>query len=676
MHVARRRSSARVGGVVCAALILAVACGGGPSEPRPVPSVASSPIAGAAFAEILDAWRDSEHTSPAVLRVLLERFIARFPTDGLTPLVRVYLALVALGTRDFPEADRQLAATETVPPGTTRDLRTVASARRLRLQGNAEAAMDLLRPLVGKAVDPISRALFQEELALAALATQRDYEAISYMDAWLRASTEEDKARTTAAVEALVAQVPKEVLVSALQALRLQRASFGYGVDIERILAARLAAIATETDDAELARLLLDPKAGAIVNAGDAGTELVELATSRRGLNVVAGHTVGLLLPTESPGLRDEAAEVLRGVMWALGLPRGIRTAADATRGPFGRASDAGDALHASEKREPCGSAEPAPALDEPRDAEALRLVTRDDAGSADRTEVSLDELAGEGAALVIGALDALTASRALRWGESHGVPVVALVPPAEGVVAGGFGFVLGEPRESVLDALVRAVPSLTGERAAPILDESQLPFFPPEGGRVGPLTVTPPISCDVPATVAGEPRFPVADFLHDKVHAWLVVGPAACAMNLTAELSAARAQGVVALSLEAASFPAHAAALRVVTVSAGILPRDATGDQDDDELRGFSGRLGVVDWWSALGRDAATLARVALNGLPADVVGEAHAVADRRARARDLLASARVRLWSTEATGWSDTRSMRRTLCAMDVPSSTPPHR
>jgi hypothetical protein len=630
-------------------------------------------MAGAAFADILDAWRDSEHTSPAVLRVLLERFIARFPTDGLTPLVRVYLALIALGTGDYAEADRQLVATDTVPPGSTRDLRTVASARRLRLQGNAEAAMDLLRPLVGKAVDPISRALFQEELALAALATQRDYEAISYMDAWLRASTEEDKARTTAAVEALVAQVPKEVLVSALQALRMQRASFGYGVDIERILAGRLAAIATETDDAELARLLLDPKAGAIVNAGDAGTELAELATSRRGLNVVAGHTVGLLLPTESPALRDEAAEVLRGVMWALGLPRGIR---GATLGPIPRTGDAGAQVRANDKQEPCAPAEPAPAFDEPRDAEALRLVTRDDAGSADQTEASLDELAGEGAALVIGALDAQTASRALHWGESHGVPVVALVPPAEGAATGGFGFVLGEPRESVLDALVRAAPSLTGERAVPILDESQLPLFPPEGGRVGPLTVTPPISCDVPATIAGEPRFPMADFLHDKVHAWLVVGPAVCAKSLTAELSAARERGVVALSLEAASFPAHAATLRVVTASAGVIPTDAVGDREDGELQAFSERLGGVGWWSALGRDAATLARIALNGLPADTVAEAHAVAGRRARARDLLAAARVRLWSTEATGWSDTRSMRRTLCAMDAPSGEPPRR
>ena len=112
---------------------------------------------------------------------------------------------------------------------------------------------------------------------------------------------------------AFVERLPKEVLVGALQAMRTQRASLGYGVDIERILAARLVQMATTSGDAELARMLLDPDAGALVVGGDAGMELGELATSRRGLNVVEGRTIGLLLPTESPGLRDESADVLRG---------------------------------------------------------------------------------------------------------------------------------------------------------------------------------------------------------------------------------------------------------------------------------------------------------------------------------------------------------------------------
>jgi hypothetical protein len=43
--------------------------------------------------------------------------------------------------------------------------------------------------------------------------------------------------------------------------------------------------------------------------------------------------------------------------------------------------------------------------------------------------------------------------------------------------------------------------------------------------------------------------------------------------------------------------------------------------------------------------------------------------VGDRRVRARDGLAAARARLWTTEAAGWSPDRTMKRTICAVDAP-------
>lgn len=674
MRLRNRPRSARTGAFVWVAWIATAACGGAASEPRPVPSLASSPASATAFAEIRDAWSDPEHTSPATLRKLLERFCARFPGDGLVPLARVYLALMALEAGDLADADRQLAATESLPPGSARDLWTVASARLLRLRGNPEGAMNLLRPLVGKSVDPIARGAFQEELTLVALATQRDYEAISYMDAWLRTSSEEDKDRTVARVSALVARLAKEVLVSALQAMRKERASFGYGVDIERILAGQLASIATQTADVELARMLLDPNAGAIVLAGDAGAELGGLATSRRGLNVVEGRTIGLLLPTRSAVLRNQAADVLRGVMWALGLPHGLRRGRDETTEPA-PAPDAG-AGRAREAREPCAPPEPAPPVQEPRADEGLRLVTRNDAGSTDPTDLSLDELVGEGAAVIIAALDTQTAGRALRWGETHGVAVVAIAPPLESVVAGGFGFVLGESNESVVESLVRAAPSMAGERAAPIVEAADMAMYPPQGGHLGTLAVSPPISCDAAAARAGDPRFPVATWTRDKTHAWLVGGSQGCARDVVGELTAAHAWGVVALTLQAASLPGHATGLRVVSASAGVIPAggestaEKSGTPQDDELQRFSAKLGVASWWTALGRDAGTLARLAVDGLETTTATDPHVVAERRARARDLLASARTRLWSTEAAGWTDTHAMRRTICAIDAPA------
>jgi hypothetical protein len=140
--------------------------------------------------------------------------------------------------------------------------------------------------------------------------------------------------------------------------------------------------------------------------------------------------------------------------------------------------------------------------------------------------------------------------------------------------------------------------------------------------------------------------------------------------MDLVSELSAARATGVVALTLEAAVLSPHPVGLRVVTAAAGVVPSNPVGDPRQEELMRFSATLGRATWWTALGRDAATLARVAVQQLPIDTVSDIRSVGERRAKARDLLATARARLWTTEAAGWGTQRVMKRTLCALDAPA------
>jgi hypothetical protein len=641
--------------VACAAS----ACGGGRRDAKPVAMLASSPESAAAFEAIREAFADPEHTTAAALRNRVERFVAQYPQDGLVPRARVILALVAMRTGDLAAADAELAGTAGGPRGTTEELWTVARARRLRLGGDPEAGLVLLRPLVGKSVDPLARATFEEELTLTALATHRDYEAISYMDAWLRASSPEEKPATIAQVTAAVQRLPREALVGSLQAMSTQRVTLGYGVDIERILAQRLVQIATTSGDAQLARMLLEADPQAFTTAGDAGTELGELAASRLGLNVVEGRTLGLLLPTESPGLRDESADVLRGVLWALGLPRGSRTASP---------SDAGSPPAPDVPLATCAGLDPAPPIPEPDPEDAVRLVTRDDEGSLARTEVSLDELAGEGAAIVIAGLDGQTAQRALAWGEEHGVPVIALVPPVAhagapeatsgaasipGPQAGraSFGFELGETRARVLEALAKAEPALATGKPAPVIDSSELPFVP-QGGPF--MKLASPVSCDIPAARAGEPRFPLGDWQHDGKTSWVVSGSPDCAADLIGELTVARTRGVVAMTLEAATVLAPEPGLRIVSARAGLVPETDPHDPRNEELRRFSATLGRAGWWTALGRDAATLARAALLAMPVDAVSEPRAVADRRAVARASLASAHARLWTTESSGWS----------------------
>jgi hypothetical protein len=119
-----------------------------------VATLASTPAAAVAFEGIRDGWRDTEHVLPGTLRAELEQFLVQHPHDGLAPLASVMLALVALGQGDLPTADRELARGRTLPPGSTRDLWTVVLARRSRLGGDPEGALALLRPLIGKTVDP------------------------------------------------------------------------------------------------------------------------------------------------------------------------------------------------------------------------------------------------------------------------------------------------------------------------------------------------------------------------------------------------------------------------------------------------------------------------------------------------------------------------------------------
>jgi hypothetical protein len=635
------------------------ACSGGSGFPGPRPEalLASTPEAGTAFDAIRRAWGEPG-TPPAMLHSMLDGFLLRFPRDALAPLARVTLALVVMRQGDLGTAEALLKATRDLPPGSAHDLWTVATAKSLRLRGEAEGSLALLRPLVGKTVDPMGRSLFQEELTLAALTTHREFEAISYMDAWLRASGDDERAQTLERVRPLVAQLPKDVVVGALDAMRTQRASFGYGVDIERVLSDRLVSIAIESNDVQLARMLLDADAGSVTITGDAGLALGELATSRRGLNVVAGRTLGVLLPTGSPDLRDESAAVLRGVMWALGLPRGVRAGRPPAL-PTGRPAIPS-----------CGALEPAPELDDPGPEEELHLATRDDAGLAERTESALDELAGEGAGVVLAGLDAATASRALRWGQAHHVPVITVVAPTESGGAPLYGFLLGEPRDAVALSLAQTAPALTRGPVAPVVDSAEIASFPPEGGSFAGLTLGKPVSCEVPRTRAGDPRFPVAQWAHDKTGAWLVSGSPACALDLLGELATAHGRGTVALTLEAAAVVPRQRALRVVSAHAGVIPEVDPSDPRAPEVQRFTVSLGVLGWWTALGRDAATLARVAMRSLPTDEASDPTAVEGRRARAREALAAARAPLWTTEASGWSRDRTMPRTVCALDSPA------
>jgi hypothetical protein len=668
----RARSLRRVALVVStsAAGLAAIYACGRPNDPTPEASFAKSTPAGTDFALIRTAWTDPQHVPRPVVDGMLVRFLARYPDDGLTPVARAYHAFLLLDAGDRDGADRELKLIHVAAPGTLSDLVATARARWLRTGGHPDEAMTLLAPRIGKTVDPIARDLFQEELALTALAAnggRSQYEAIAYMDAWLEAASEAERIVVRERVAAIVARLPRQVLVDALEAMR-GGASAGYGDEILHIVADRLAWIAILEKDSELARALLDSDAGVISFSGDAGVELGDLATSRRGLDVVEGRKIGLLLPTEDAALRDESADVLRGVLWALGKPEGVRSIL-----PPSPASDAGAPVTKRDPSNECRQATLADdatlGSDEPSRADRVKLVTQSDSGRADKTDESLDELAGQGASVIIAALDEETADAAMRWSAARSVPVIVLSPGGK-EAPGDRSFVLGVRRDAVLDALVHALPELGKGSVAPVVDASEVASFPQTGGAYGPLGLLPPVSCDVTATHAGDARFPIAAWQSQKARGWLVTGSTSCAQDLVRELASRVRAPTIGVTLSAAGIVANLGDARVGVAAAGVVPLSSEVTPRDEELTRFVAAFGSarMTWWTALGRDAAVLARRVVMTLSTDAVSATGEVARRRGVVAAGLLSAHARLWSTEARGFGGKHEIARSLCVVEM--------
>lgn len=610
-----------------ALLAAGASCSRAARQQRPVANLPSSPAAAAAFADVRAQWEERKLEPKS-----LEDFLRRYPNDGAAAEVKVYLAFALLARGDLAGADGVLASLGEQEPGATRDLATVARARSLRLHGAPQSALESLRPLVGKVIDDADREVFLEELALTAIAARDDYEALAYLDAWLRGVGEDDRERVRAKIAQILQSLPRPVLEQTYRTMRAAGPASGYGPDTQKLVAAQLARIAVETNDAALARWLLDASGvSAAQTGGDAGLELGELAASRRGLSVVAGKTVGLLLPTANRDLRDEAAEVVRGLSWALDLPRGAAL------------------------------------------AEGVRLITREDGVDEAGTRAAMEELAGEGASVILAGFDRASADRAVAWSEASGVPVLLLAAPSAARMPRSTGFVLGERPERELammaDALVRR--GVTTSAFVVDSDEEEVAGRVAEGR--GALTLLPAVRCDIPLGEAGKPRFPIESWLAAGARGWLVSGPSSCGRDVLRDVrrvvEGRRLRGAdptIALTLEAGVPIVEApAGLTVVAASAGVVPVLATrAAEAPPAVRAFMEHYGArPTYWTALGRDAGALARAALAPLPADTTGEAKAVAQRRAIVEAGLAGARVPLWTSEERGVDADRILHRAL-------------
>ena len=605
-----------------ASLGLAAACAHAAKHVDPVAALARTPQAAADFAQLHDAW-ETRHLE----RGKIEAFLARYPTDPTAAHARIYLAFACMDEGQLASADSVLGTIQ-VPPGATHDLAMIAEARSFRLHGAPRSALDRLRPLVGKVIDDADREIFLEELAMSALAAHDDYEALAYLDAWLRGVGEDGKDRVRTKIQQILDTLPRDVLERTYRSMRATAGS-GYGPDTQKLVSERLARIAVETNDAALARWLVDVSGVSAAQAGgDAGLELGDLAASRRGISTVKGKTVGLLLPTRDRELRDEAADVVRGISWALGLPR---TASTDARDP------------------------------------GVRLVTRDDGTDASASRAALEELAGEGATVIVAGFDRASADRAATWSEASGIPVLLLATPSPARMPKKTAVVLGEPIEHEIallgDALVKrgvttaafVVDTADDEAAASAID-----------ARSG-LNLLPPVKCDVPMSEAGKTRFPIDSWWRGGARGWIVSGAGVCARDLLRDVSAAHKAAAVALTLEA-SVPAVEMPRGVVVLgaAAGIVPVIEAKPEDvkDPDIRNFMSRFGVrPSYWTALGHDAGVLAKGALASLGRDTTTDPKVVTQRREMVQTGLLATRATLWTSDMQSVGRDRVLARTL-------------
>ncbi len=605
-------------------IALVSACGSGAAslETRPVASLSESTDAMRAMVEIREAWM----TPPpawAALRLKLARFVERYPKDALASVARLYMANVDIELGDLASAMSTLDQVKDLPAaGTLTDLDTVTAARLQRARHQPEAALDALRPLVGKAVDPIVRELLLAEVTLAAVDARRDYEAIAYMDAWLRDTSEDHLDTVLSRIDETLASMPPSAIEGSLRAMQANPEN-AYATPLRKKMAQRLARYAADTNNAQLAKWLLDPQSGTAMIDGEDARALKDLATTLRGRRSVAGRSIGLVLPTNTAELRDAAADVARGVAFALDLPKKQGAIDDGTR-----------------------------------------LLTRSE-GGGDTPEAAFEELVGEGASIIIAGLDDAGTARALAWSEQNGVPMVLLGDPASPPFK--FSFVVGDSVQHTLDPLVAALVQRKRTKAAVLagtMEQTALAAF-----ANSPLTLLPPTSCDPPLSRA---RFPTTSWEKDHIDVVLVSGSDACAR---AVMPALKSGTILALGPRpAAGVSSSTRDVKVLAVAAGAFPLGAPGARGDARMAEYRDATGhPPTWWTALGYDAATLTRKAVGALPLDETTNVTELTRRRELARTGLASAHAPLWTTDATGFAaNKRVLERTLRVVELPIAT----
>jgi len=591
--------------------LLLFACRHSQSEVgRPEASLSSSADAQTSFRNLRAAWFAGSTSERRKLEPDLRRFLQRFPNEEPSDMVRVLLAFDCVSRGSLQEA-RVLIAQVRVSVGAVHDFSRVAEAYALIRESKPDAAWSVLEPLAGKIVDSDERLLFSELRVRAASAARQYTHAVQAAEELLSEAPSDGRASLEDLVREQFQPAGKSDLVDALESLEPTKGDESQNTPAREWLRKLLRE--------RLVAIALREKDAALARSllDTAPAALRAGATGSALVGIASGIQSRPLISGRAIGVAlslGNADVRRRSASLAAGLARGLRPLPG---------TPAGGTVH---------------------------LITQDDGGNSSGTLEALRELAAEGAAILVAGLDGASADVAVHFAEENAIPVLLVQPPETWAGPLSSAFVLGESPSDEQAAIDAELSRRGLQRIARV-------------GRLGE-------SCEGIAEAAGGPRFAVQQWRKNRVSAVLVLGSAACASDVARDLrSTPGFTPEFALGLEAAEFVYEGDAPRArFALGAGSFPSPTRAGSDGNPA------LPALDWYEALGHDAALLAKGALEGFPEGRVDEERAVHELHVRAQRALATVQAPLWTSEARGFSQGQTLSRTLTIVSPPKAKSP--
>jgi hypothetical protein len=622
-------------GACVVALLSAIAVDAGcrrRGDERPVASLASSPESEARFDQVRARWAEATSAERAAMRPLLASLVDDLGRegDGLEPIARAYLAIAWLDAGVPAAAEAIAGPLIEGPPGVVADLATTVKGAAARRRGRPLEAIELLRPLVGKLLDPFARPLLFEEITAANLDAERWDDAIVFAEGWLRSVPPAERKELRAVVTRALRRLPQSVAMQILEAQASIPPEARASPDLLLVLQARIETGAEPT--IVEAPPLEGDDAGAVEGGLANGTPPPATPVGPPRFDP---RTIVVLAPTSASGHAASAAAVVRAIA-------SVVAPALASAG-----HDAG--------------------VDAPAQS-AHRLAVFDTGGTALGVSRALDAAERAGAGVVVGGLLDAEANALAALSQGRRIPTVLLRRPSvtPTVPAGDrrTWIAVGPSAAEEAHATLAIAQAATGEGV--VVEPWPAPGVASDQDPSAPATAR----CDATTKVAGGRAFPVVAWQARKVATITVLGDARCARRVIDDVAAvpgfrpAIVVGPAALEIAHAPTP-----LPRTFVTAGILPATESAPASLRLL--WVDQSAPVGWFGALGHDAAILAA---DALPGDLLPTAEPAGIQRARTATLarLAASKGDLWSTDARGPAASGIVPRTTSLRTLAAGT----